>query len=231
MGTTRSREHVSEFFARWIWFWSPWFDGDSYVEKLANQPKVVGLCCGSPHRLNMELDLQSLFGLLCTAVYSLAETPQVSPPRHLGSYTRARLVSQDRRHLFVTPWFPCCTIYFVHCQLWWCCVKYRIKFDGRYYACWLRIIAAPWQSDGRNLAGNETIWRETFKQFGGKRNNLAGNIETIWRETLKQFGGKHRNSWENEYPLPFPFFSPCHRKMGHGKDCLVSFLPWLEPFL
>ncbi len=33
-------------------------------------------------RLNMELDLQSLFGLC----------------------TRALLVSQDRRHLFVTPW-------------------------------------------------------------------------------------------------------------------------------
>jgi hypothetical protein len=26
------------------------------------------------------------------------------PPRHLGLYTRALLVSQDRRRLFVTPW-------------------------------------------------------------------------------------------------------------------------------
>jgi hypothetical protein len=35
----------------------------------------------------MELDLQSLFGLLSTAVpYSLAETPQLPPlPPHLGS--------------------------------------------------------------------------------------------------------------------------------------------------
>jgi hypothetical protein len=32
-------------------------------------------------------------------LYSLAET---RPPRQLGSYTRALLVSQDRRHLFVT---------------------------------------------------------------------------------------------------------------------------------
>jgi hypothetical protein len=37
----------------------------------------------------------------CAQLYSLAETPP--PPPHLGSYTRALLVSQDRRHLFVTP--------------------------------------------------------------------------------------------------------------------------------
>jgi hypothetical protein len=58
------------------------------------------------HRLNMELDLHSVFGLLCTAVL-VAETPQPPPPPippHLGSYMRALLVSQDRRHLFGTPW-------------------------------------------------------------------------------------------------------------------------------
>jgi hypothetical protein len=47
----------------------------------------------------MELDLQSLLGS-CVQLYSLAETPH--PPPHLGSYTRALLVSKDRRHLFVT---------------------------------------------------------------------------------------------------------------------------------
>ncbi len=42
----------------------------------------------------------------CVQLYSLAETPQLPHlPRHLGSYTKALLVSQDRRHLFVTPWF------------------------------------------------------------------------------------------------------------------------------
>jgi hypothetical protein len=30
-------------------------------------------------RLNMELDLQSLFGLHCAQLYSLAETPQPPP--------------------------------------------------------------------------------------------------------------------------------------------------------
>jgi len=54
----------------------------------------------------MELDLQRLFGL---HVYRTAvligrdpATPPLSP--HLGSNTRALLVSQERRHLFVTPW-------------------------------------------------------------------------------------------------------------------------------
>jgi hypothetical protein len=54
--------------------------------------------------LNMELrSLQSFFGF-CVQLYSLAETPATPPlPQHLGSYTRALLVSQDRQHLFGTP--------------------------------------------------------------------------------------------------------------------------------
>ena len=55
--------------------------------------------------LTMELDLQSLFGLLCAA--TLIGWDPATPPLllHLGSYTRALLVSQHRRHLYVTPWF------------------------------------------------------------------------------------------------------------------------------
>ncbi len=41
----------------------------------------------------------------CAQLYSLAETPQPLPPPHWSSYTRALLVSQDRRNLFVTPAF------------------------------------------------------------------------------------------------------------------------------
>jgi hypothetical protein len=44
---------------------------------------------------------------MCTAVrYSLAEAPQTPPPippTLMGTYTRALLFSQERRHLFVTP--------------------------------------------------------------------------------------------------------------------------------
>jgi hypothetical protein len=39
-------------------------------------------------------------------LHSLAKTPQSPPPPHpphLGSYTRTLLVSQDRRHIYVTP--------------------------------------------------------------------------------------------------------------------------------
>ncbi len=45
----------------------------------------------------MELDLQSLFGLLFTAVH-IGWDPAIPP------LSRALLVSQDGRHLFVTPW-------------------------------------------------------------------------------------------------------------------------------
>jgi hypothetical protein len=38
---------------------------------------------------------------MCTAVLIVREP--ATPPPHLGPYTRALLVSQDRRHLFVTP--------------------------------------------------------------------------------------------------------------------------------
>ena len=48
----------------------------------------------------MELDHQSLFGL-----YSLAETPQLSPFPAFGlTYEGTIVVSQGRRHIFVTPW-------------------------------------------------------------------------------------------------------------------------------
>ncbi len=56
------------------------------------------------HRLNMELDLKSLFGLLCTLCTHWLRPRNSPPPPYLGSYTRALLVSQDRQHLFVTPW-------------------------------------------------------------------------------------------------------------------------------
>jgi hypothetical protein len=56
------------------------------------------------HRLNMKLVLQSLLGLhVHSCIISWVETPK-TPSSAFGSYTRALLVSQDGRHLFVTPW-------------------------------------------------------------------------------------------------------------------------------
>jgi hypothetical protein len=58
----------------------------------------------SPHRLNMKL-VSKVYFCFCVRLYSLAETPPL--PLHLDSFTRALLVSKDRRHLFVTPCLSC----------------------------------------------------------------------------------------------------------------------------
>jgi hypothetical protein len=65
---------------------------------------------------------------MCTAVLIGWELTPHKPP-HLGSYTRALLVSQDGRHLFVTPFldiFPVLgqgiTIMY-HFQAWFCLVS------------------------------------------------------------------------------------------------------------
>ncbi len=56
----------------------------------------------------MELYLQSpeFIWTPCVQLYVLIDWDPASPllSPHLGSYTRALLVSQDRRHLFVFPW-------------------------------------------------------------------------------------------------------------------------------
>ncbi len=60
----------------------------------------------SIHRLNMELDLQKF---IWAPVYNCTHWLRLrnsSLPPHLGSCTRSLLVSQDRRHLSVTPCFP-----------------------------------------------------------------------------------------------------------------------------
>ncbi len=61
----------------------------------------------------MDLDIQSLFGLLCTSVLIGREQATTPHPPHLGLYARALLVSQGRRHLFVTT----CS-YRMKCDLW-----------------------------------------------------------------------------------------------------------------
>ncbi len=49
------------------------------------------------------VDLQSLFGLHVHSCTHWLRPRNPPPAPHLGLYTRALLVSQDRRHLFVTP--------------------------------------------------------------------------------------------------------------------------------
>jgi len=80
------------------------------------------------HRLNMQLDPQSLFGLHVhsyTHWLRLRNPPPPTPP-HLGSYTRALLFSQDRRHLFVTP----CSRGSVTCLQNWHIFAYTVLSGG-----------------------------------------------------------------------------------------------------
>ena len=64
---------------------------------------------GRNHRLNMELDLQNLFGLHVTCSLWLRPRNPLFP--RICAYIRgALLVSNDRRHLFVTPW-PTLSVY------------------------------------------------------------------------------------------------------------------------
>ncbi len=83
------------FVCRWHWLHSNAADNSRPARLLES------------HRLNMEVELQSLFGLhvtWCALLCSLAETPQLPPsPRIWTRITRTLLVSEDRRHLFVTP--------------------------------------------------------------------------------------------------------------------------------
>jgi hypothetical protein len=54
----------------------------------------------------MEIDHQSLYGLHSCTHWLRPRNPPPPPPYippHLGSYTRTLLVSQDRRHLLMTP--------------------------------------------------------------------------------------------------------------------------------
>ncbi len=62
----------------------------------------------------------------CVQLYSLAETPQLLPllPPHLGLYESALLVSQDRRHFFVTPWLHSTGTDSSHRQLVLFCLLY-----------------------------------------------------------------------------------------------------------
>ncbi len=52
----------------------------------------------------LNTELEPLFGLLCTTVLIGWDPATPHLPPHFGSCTKELLVSQDRRHLFATPW-------------------------------------------------------------------------------------------------------------------------------
>ncbi len=88
----------------WIFKFIAEFSKMLWNSRILRLKAGVELSYGIIHRLNMELDLQSLFGLLCTAVH-IGWDP-ASPPHpsafgliHEGAIGQLRY----RRHLFLTP--------------------------------------------------------------------------------------------------------------------------------
>jgi hypothetical protein len=71
--------------------------------------------CVDTKGLNMEVDLQSLFGLhvtLCEQLYSLSETPQLPPPPAFGLLLRGRYWSAKIDDISLSPpgWYLLCNI-------------------------------------------------------------------------------------------------------------------------
>jgi hypothetical protein len=81
------------------WWLFSWFENvfvdDQFSKWAINRLVHLG------YRLNMELDFQSLFGLHVHSGTHCLRPPQ-PPPSHLGSYTKALLVSKDI-HILVNP--------------------------------------------------------------------------------------------------------------------------------
>jgi hypothetical protein len=74
---------------------------DDFQRRAAVAKKVLTMEEAFRHRLNMELDLQSLLGC-CEQQYSLAETPQLppTPPAFENAIGQSRYC---RRHFYVNP--------------------------------------------------------------------------------------------------------------------------------
>ncbi len=139
---------------------------------------------GYSHRLNLEVDLQSLFGLhvtWCAQLYTLAETPQLPPsPPIWIRITRALLVSQDRRQLFVTPWL---FSLFVIPFLGLCCHWYLHNVQGKE----LSEQASKYKKEARKLLEekeksgkypNQTKSKTTFRgPVLSHRQQIAGSFK------------------------------------------------------
>jgi hypothetical protein len=143
---------------------------DAFLLPTRQKPKVSMACLpslflsslhgrgkiSSSHRLNMEVDLQSLFGLhltWCAQLFSLAETPQLpTSPRIWTRITRVLLVSKDRRHLFVTPCQQCNLFNFFSYLIY--LFRYHVMCTGspcrrwsgtRRQCCWIPPTTDTWR--------------------------------------------------------------------------------------
>ncbi len=90
------------------WPWACCAQPSAHPPHVPSSGSPVSLLATWPHHNVVKYRVRSpkFVRAPCAVVHSLAETPQPQPSfsPQLGSYTRALLVSQDWRHLYVTPW-------------------------------------------------------------------------------------------------------------------------------
>jgi hypothetical protein len=84
--------------------------GRGYGSLLHSRTQTTACTPEGGHRARLSGREEVSFYLLPLTLYAHKPFPSAhwprphnSPPPHLGSYARALLVSQDRRHLFITP--------------------------------------------------------------------------------------------------------------------------------
>ncbi len=110
-----------------------------------------------------------------------------TPPPHLGSYTRAPLVSQDRRHLFVTPCFS-------HSRTQFSSTAPRGKMAAATLHLWPSR-TATWSSGTRlcscvqqtQLLGLQVNQSFEFKEVKGKLGHIILRARGWSSEALKRF--------------------------------------------
>ncbi len=117
----------------------------------------------SYHRLNMEIDLQSLFGLHVHSCYHWLRTRNPPPPRIWARGRYWSMVRQDRRHIFVTPWI----IFF----------SYFIYISGTMQPGANGLImfssSAVWKAAGANILRS---WLTTIKHIKTCQREIGGKV-------------------------------------------------------
>ncbi len=110
------------------------------------------------------------------------------PPPHLGSYTRALLVSQDRRHLFVTP---CCSVF---------------------YRCFYNVGNVPYIKSGLNTYFTGVINTQMYsdlnvQDFKKNRYNWRKRHTAFSTDSFFIVHHKAKEYRKNRISIPFPFLA------------------------
>ncbi len=110
----------------------------------------------------MEVDLRSLFGLHVTWCAQLHRPRNPPPPRIWTRYTRALLVSKDRRHLLVTPCIYCIRMSWCTATDWLLCNCCHLLTGQRFSRGHLGSFIAGTEDSRRTLK----MWEVTGPTLG-----------------------------------------------------------------